>query len=262
MAGTDTTRSSPGADTTAEPAATPAVVLVAPQLGENIGFAARAMLNCGLTDLRLVRPRQAWPNPRARAAASGADEVIDGAGVFATTAEAVAGLHRLYATTARPRDMVKPVLTPRAAAAEMRRAHAAGERVGVLFGPERTGLDNDDVTRADTLVAAPLNPGFSSLNLGQAVLLVAYEWYQAGADAEPRELPVGHSRPATRDELDNFFDHLFTQLDDSGFLRVEEKRPVMVRSLRNLFLRAQPTEKELRALHGVVRYLSAQRRRR
>lgn len=236
--------------------ADPAIVLVEPQLGENVGFAARAMANCGLVDLRLVRPREPWPNPKARAAASGADAVIDGARVFATTAEAVADLRRLYAATARERDMVKPVLTPRAAAAELRRADAAGEPSGVLFGPERTGLDNDDVALADALVVAPLDPGFRSLNLGQAVLLVAWEWWQAGDQTPAERTPLGPSRPADREELEGFFEHLFAELDASGFLRVAEKRPIMVRNLRNLFLRARPTEKEVRALRGVIKALA------
>lgn len=234
----------------------PAVILVEPQLGENVGFAARAMANCGLSDLRLVRPREGWPNHRARETASGADAVIDGTRVFESTAEAVADLHRLYATTARPRDQVKPVLTPRTAAAELRSSAARGETAGILFGPERTGLENDDVARADALIVAPLNPEFRSLNLGQAVLLVAWEWWQAGTDTPAETLPLGESRPADREELEGFFDHLFAELDASGFLRVVEKRPIMVRNLRNLFLRAQLTEKEVRALRGVVKALS------
>lgn len=244
------------------PAPAPAIILVEPQLGENVGFAARAMANCGLADLRLVRPREPWPNPRARETASGADTVIDGARVFGSTAEAAADLRRLYATTARPRDMVKPVLTPRAAAAELRRETAAGAACGVLFGPERTGLDNDDVARADALIVAPLDPAFSSLNLGQAVLLVAWEWWLADDETPPEALPLGESRPANRDELEGFFDHLFAELDAAGFLRVVEMRPIMVRNLRNLFLRARPTEKEVRALRGVVKALSRGPRRR
>jgi tRNA/rRNA methyltransferase len=239
-----------------QPTRAPAIVLVEPQLGENVGFAARAMANCGLADLRLVRPREPWPNPRARETASGADAVIDGARVFDSTAEAAADLHRLYATTARPRDQVKPVLTPPAAAAELRAAAGRGEAAGVLFGPERTGLENDDVARADALIVAPLDPAFRSLNLGQAVLLVAWEWWQAAAETPAEALPLGDSRPANREELEGFFDHLFAELDATGFLRVVEKRPIMVRNLRNLFLRAQLTEKEVRALRGVVKALS------
>lgn len=242
-------------------ATAPAVVLVEPQLGENIGFAARAMLNCGLIDLRLVSPRQRWPNRRAWAAASGADPLLEAARLATTLEEAVADLHHLYATTARPRDMTKPVLTPAAAAAEMRRFATAGEACGVLFGPERTGLGNDEVARADAVLTVPLNPAFSSLNLGQAVLLVAYEWFRAGDSTPPREVTIpAETRAATRAELENFFAHLEQELDASGFLRVVEKRPIMVRNLRNLFLRAAPTEKEVRTLHGVVKALSGRRK--
>lgn len=253
---TDPTPADRGPDIVLPVIVLPVIVLIEPQLGENIGFAARAMANGGLTDLRLVRPREPWPNPRARAAASGADAVIDGARVFDTRRQAVAGLERLFATSARRRDMVKPVMTPRSAAAEMRRLAGRGQTVGVLFGPERTGLDNEDVAAADSLIAAPLNPEFSSLNLGQAVLLVAYEWFQAADETADETLPMADSRPANREELEGFFDHLFTELDASGFLRVIEKRPIMVRNLRNLFLRARPTEKEVRSLRGVVKALA------
>jgi tRNA/rRNA methyltransferase len=240
----------------------PAVVLVDPQLGENIGFAARAMLNCGLTDLRLVRPRGGWPDPRARAAASGANRVLDAARVAATTAEAVADLERLWAATARPRDMTKPVDTPTGAAAEMRRLAGDGVRCGVLFGPERTGLENDDVARTDAVLTVPLNPEFTSLNLGQAVLLVAWEWFRAADATPPRQASIpDETRPANRAELELLFTHLEQELDASGFLRVVEKRPIMVRNLRNLFLRATPTEKEVRTLHGVVTALSGRRLR-
>lgn len=243
------------------PAAGPAVVLVEPQLGENIGFAARAMLNCGLTDLRLVRPRQPWPNRRAWAAASGADRVLEAARIATTVDEAVADLHRLYAATARPRDMTKPVVTPAGAAAEMRRAAARGEACGILFGPERTGLENDDLVRADAVLTVPLNPQFTSLNLGQAVLIAAYEWFRAGDTTADRVAAMpADTRPANRFELENFFARFEQELDASGFLRVVEKRPIMVRNLRNLFLRAGLSEKEVRTLHGVVKALSGRRR--
>jgi tRNA/rRNA methyltransferase len=249
------------ADPAAAPPAAPAVVLVAPQLGENIGFAARAMLNCGLTDLRLVRPREPWPNPRAWAAASGADRVLDGARVFPTAAEAVADLRHLYATTARSRDMTKPAVTPAGAATEMRQRLAAGEPCGLMFGPERTGLENDEVALADAVLTVPLNPEFTSLNLGQAVLVTAYEWFRAGDATPAREVSMpAETRPATHAELEIFFAHLERELDASGFLRVVEKRPIMVRNLRNLFLRAGLTEKELRALHGVVTSLAGRHR--
>jgi tRNA/rRNA methyltransferase len=230
----------------------PAVILVAPQLGENIGMVARAMLNCGLGELRLVRPRDGWPNPAAESAASGALEVITNAGLFETTAAAVADLNRVYVTTARPRGMIKPVVTPRRAAAELRAALAAGERAGLLFGPERTGLTNDDMCLGEVIVEVPLNPAFKSLNLAQAVLLLAYEWYQAGAEEPQRRLELGDSRPAPRQQLIGFFERLETTLDEVGFFHPPEKRPTMVRTLRNLFLRAELSEQELRSLHGIV----------
>lgn len=254
MAGTNHRREGPGGG--------PAIILVEPQLGENIGTAARAMYNCGLTDLRLVRPRDGWPSEKARAAASGADIVLDRARLFDRVEDAIADLRHAYATTARDRDMVKRVVTPRFAAGEMRRRDAAGEACGILFGRERTGLVNDDVALADTVLSVPLNPAFSSLNLAQAVLLVGYEWLTAG-DATPGEqLATGHSRPATKAEYLRFFEHLEEELDRSGFMRSAEKRPVMVRNLRNLLQRAQLTEQELRTLHGVITAFAGPRQRR
>ncbi|HYM04148.1 MAG TPA: RNA methyltransferase, partial [Stellaceae bacterium] len=239
----------------------PAIILVDPQLGENIGTAARAMLNCGLTELRLVRPRDGWPSEKAVSAASGADVVLDNAQLFDRVEDAVADLRHVYATTARDRDMVKRVVTPRLAAGEMRRFVAAGEGCGILFGRERSGLVNDDVALADTVLTVPLNPGFSSLNLAQAVLLMGYEWFAAG-DASPGELlSTGHSRPATKEEFLRFAEHLEEELDNHGFMRTEEKRPTMVRNLRNLFQRAQCTEQELRTLHGIVTALAGPRER-
>jgi tRNA/rRNA methyltransferase len=238
----------------------PTIVLVEPQLGENIGAAARAMLNCSLTDLRLVRPRDGWPNLQAKVASSGADQVLDGTRVFSSTAEAVADLSHLYATTARSRDMAKPVVTPRQAALEMRDYLAAGAPCGVLFGPERTGLSNDDVVLADTILAVPVNPTFSSLNLAHAVLLVAYEWAQGQAETVSRTLPQRSSRPATKEELVNLFEHLESELDAGGFLYPPEKRPIMVRSIRNILQRAQLTEQEVRTFHGIVTSLAGRRK--
>src|SRR5271170_6515751 len=186
----------------------PAIILVEPQLGENIGTAARAMMNCALDDLRLVRPRDGWPADRAAAAASGADAVLDQARLYPSIAAATADLVHVYASTARDRGMVRREVTPRRAAAEMRAHLASGEPCGVLFGPERTGLLNDDLTLADTVLTAPLNPGFSSLNLAQAVMIVGYEWYTLAAEAPPSTLHTGLSRPATKAELVNFFEHL------------------------------------------------------
>ena len=236
----------------------PAIVLVDPQMGENIGMVARAMLNCGLSELRLVRPRDRWPNPAAEAAASGAGEVLASAQLFDSSEAVIADLQRVYASTARARDMLKPVVTPRQAAAEMRTAPAAS-RVGVLFGPERSGLTSDDVALADAVISVPLNPAFTSLNLAQAVFVVGYEWILGEMETPAREVPMGATRPATKQELLGFFARLEAALDASGFLLPVEKRPIMVRNLRTLFQRADLTEQEVRTLHGIVSALTSGR---
>jgi len=230
----------------------PAVILIEPQLGENIGMAARAMLNCGLDDMRLVRPRDGWPNPSATSPASGATIVLERARVFECTADAVADLNRVYAATARPRDMTLPVLTPRRGADDMRQAVAGGARVGVLFGSERSGLQNDDITHADAVIQVPLNAAFHSLNLSQAVLLVAYEWFQAGVGCQPAYIPNSRTPAATKAELMGFFNRLESALDSCGFFHVAEKRPIMVRNIRNFFQRADLREQEVKTLHGIV----------
>ncbi|MGQ0562460.1 MAG: RNA methyltransferase [Gemmatimonadota bacterium] len=230
----------------------PAVILVGTQLAENIGMTARAMLNCGLTDLRLVRPRPQWPNERAAAAAAGADAVLDGARIFGTTAEAIADLHYVYATTGRAREIVKPVVTGRAAAAEIRERGARAERSGLMFGPERTGLENDDVTLAQSILRVPLNPEYGSLNIAQAVLLAAYEWHLA-ADATPaRVAPDSMAESATSGEVNEFLDRLEAELVECGFLRNPEMRPTMVRNIRAIFMRAGLMTHEVRTLHGIV----------
>jgi tRNA/rRNA methyltransferase len=239
----------------------PAIVLVNPQLGENIGTSARAMYNSGLTDLRLVAPRDAWPNEKARAAASGADPVLDAARLYPDLRAAVADIQHLYATTARDRHLVKRIVTPRQAAQEMRALTAAGEACGVLFGAERMGLLTEDVSLADTIVNVPLNPAFSSLNLAQAVLLVGYEWFAAGDTTIFPATPTGKSQPATRKQLYAFFDHLEEELDRNGFLRNREKRPSMVQNLRAIFERAGLTAQEVRTLHGVVTAFAGPRER-
>jgi tRNA/rRNA methyltransferase len=242
-------------------AAGPAIILVEPQLGENIGTTARAMMNCGLGDLRLVRPRDGWPSDKAIAAASGADAVLAKARLYPTAPAAIADLVHVYAATARDRGMVRREVTPRHAAQEIRGRLAAGEACGVLFGPERTGLLNDDVALADTVLTVPLNPGFSSLNLAQAVLIIGYEWFTSAAAAPPETLRRGGSRQASKEELLNFFEHLEEELVRNGFLRNRESRPSMVRNLRSLFQRAQCTEQELRTLHGVVTAFAGPRER-
>ena len=246
-------RSSKGRATTA---VAPPVILVRPQLGENIGMAARAMLNCGLSSLRLVAPRDGWPNAKAQRAASGADIVLDKARVFDSVEAAVADLGRVVATTARNRELSQRIVTPRRAAAEMRGWMAQGDRIGILFGPERTGLTNDDMVQADTALSVPVNPQFSSLNIAQAVLLVAYEWAVAGDDAPAERMSDHSTRPATKDELQNLFAHLERALDQSGFLRHKAMRPAMVNNLRALLQRTAMTEQEVRSFHCVIKYLA------
>jgi tRNA/rRNA methyltransferase len=230
----------------------PAVILVAPQLGENVGMTARAMLNCGLTDLRLVTPKFPWPSERALSAASGADKVVEAARVFASTREAVEDLERVYATTARTRELVKEVMTPRAAAATLRAEIGAGLNCGLLFGPERTGLENDDVALADGIVTAPLNPGYTSLNLAQAVLLVGYEWWISGDATPDRTLDYGDSEPTDKATLFHFLDRLDRLMDALGFYYPPEKRPGMRRNVHGIFQRARLSDQEVRTLHGIL----------
>lgn len=238
----------------------PAVVLVRPQLAENIGAAARAMANGGLFHLRLVAPRDGWPQEKAWRTASGADAILNAASVHGALGEAVADLHHVYATCPRPRHIIKPVLTARGAAAELREVGARGLRAGVLFGPERAGLDNEDMARADALIRYPLNPGFMSLNVAQAVMVFAYEWWTAAETAPPRLLMTNETRVATKAQLENFLTQLVDQLDASGFLRNRAKRPGMVRNIRHFFQRGEVTEQELRTLHGIITELAVGRR--
>lgn len=236
--------------------AKPAIILVDPQMGENIGAAARAMLNFGLTDLRIVRPRDGWPNERADAMAAGAFAQMPPVQVFDTTAAALADCHYILATTARPRDMVKPVFTPHGAAREMRAREQSGQKTAFLYGAERSGLTNDDIALAQGVITIPVNPEFSSLNLGMAVLLTAYEWNQAGVNLPPRILNTGDAPPAPHDKLMELFSRLEAQLDKGGFFRDEGHRPVMVRNLRNLLLRTDMTEQEARTFHGIITALT------
>ncbi len=234
----------------------PVVILVRPQLADNIGACARAMANGGLFHLRLVAPRDGWPQDRAWRNSSGADRILDLASVHATVADAVADLHHVFATCPRPRHIVKPVLTARGAAAELRAICARDLRAGLLFGPERAGLDNDDMAEADALIRYPLNPAFMSLNLAQAVMVMAYEWWSAADATVPRTLMTNETRVATKAELDNFLTHLVAELDASGFLDNLPKRPGMVRNIRHFFQRGEATEQELRTLHGIVTELA------
>lgn len=247
---------------TEEPRPGPVSILVEPQMGENIGAAARAMWNFGLTALRIVNPRDGWPNSRAVATASGAGRVLDEARLYRTTAEACADLHAVYATTARPRELTKRVLTPEAAMREAAGLIAGGHRVGVLYGRERSGLENEDIVRASAIVSVPVNPAFASLNLGQCVLLMAYEWRRT-FDATPAdELVTNRAGLAEGADIDRMVAHLVGALDGAGFFWPEHKRPSMLANLENLFRRAPLTDQDVRTLWGVVRALSEHRDRR
>lgn len=238
----------------------PAVILVEPQMGENIGAAARAMANFGLTDLRLVRPRDGWPNLQAVRSASGADRVIEGARVYQQTEAAVADCTLLLATTAREHGQHKTVIDAEEAARRMRPRIAAGETVGILFGRERTGLENYEISLADCVVTLPVNPAFSSLNLAQAVLILSYEWFKlASGAALPFETPH-KAGPAPKEHLLAFFASLERELDRAEFFRPPEKRATMTTNLRNLFHRMAPTLQDVQTLQGIVRAIAEGRK--
>lgn len=234
----------------------PVFILIRPQMGENIGAAARAMLNFSLSTLRLVDPRDGWPNPKAVAMASGAaGKVLDHAGVFATTAEAIADCDFVFATTARGRELTKPIYTPEAAMAEARARIAAGQRVGVMFGPERTGLENDDIIRANAIITVPVNPDFFSLNLAQAVLLTAYEFARQGSDAPAIAPGLAGAEMATALEIEKLGDHYEERLEAAGFFFPEGKAAMMKRNLRNMWSRFGLTRADVQTLHGMLRQL-------
>lgn len=240
---------------TSEPGAAPIMVLVRPQMGENIGAAARAMLNFGLEHMRLVAPRDGWPNPAAVAMASGASPVLDHAGLFADLPAALADCDYVYATTARVRGLVKPVLTPEAAMTEARALIGAGKRVAVLFGPERAGLENEDIARANAIVTIPVNPAFYSLNLAQGVLLLAYEWMRQTTDVPARSENLAGTDLASALEVEKLGDHLEEKLDAAGFFFPPQKSPGMKLNLRNMLTRWSLTRAEVQALHGILRQL-------
>ncbi|MGQ4273271.1 RNA methyltransferase [Terrihabitans sp. B22-R8] len=230
----------------------PVVILVEPQMPENIGSAARAMANFGLGDLRLVRPQAKFPHPKTRAMASGAVHLIDNARIFGSLEDAIADLSLVFAATARERGQAKPVDTPSSAVGLMLQQEMTGIKTGILFGRERTGLENDEVALADRVLTFPVNPAFASLNLGQAVLLAGYEWFKASnGDVPPFEMPQ-HSPPAEKQHLIAFFAHIEAALDRAGFFFPEVRRPVMVRNLRNIFHRLGLSEQDLRTLHGAI----------
>jgi tRNA/rRNA methyltransferase len=230
----------------------PVVILVEPQMGENIGSAARAMANFGLSRLRLVKPREEWPNPQARKMASGADRVLDQAELFDSVEAAIADCTLVLATTARAHDQAKPVVDAAEAAKLMAAPVAAGETVAILFGRERIGLENDEVALADRIITLPVNPAFASLNLAQAVVIVAYEWFKhATSGALPFRMPE-RSPPASKQQLHAFFTMLEGELEKVEFFRPPDKRDTMQINLRNIFTRMQPTQQDIRTLHGVI----------
>ncbi|HEV7409529.1 MAG TPA: TrmJ/YjtD family RNA methyltransferase, partial [Bradyrhizobium sp.] len=243
-----------GTDKTKTPAdlAGPVVILVEPQLGENIGMAARAMGNFALTRLRIVNPRDGWPNLSAQRAAAGADHILDKVELFESVEQAVADCTLLFATTARTHDQAKPVIGPQQAAQEIVREIAASGQVGLLFGRERAGLLNEEVALSDRIITFPVNPAFASLNLAQAVLLLGYEWFKlATADVLPFAMPERSER-ASQHQMQAFFDNLVRELDRVEFLRPAEKRETMLVNLRNIFSRMEPTKQDMHTLHGVV----------
>ena len=225
----------------------PVLILVRPQLGENIGKAARAMLNFGLTELRLVAPRDGWPNPSAGPAASGADGVLADAQLYDSVAEAIADCAHVYATTVRKRGVIKPVLTPEAAAAEIR---ALPGRSAILFGPERTGLESDDVAIARSIITVPINPQFGSLNLAQAVMVIAYEWSKGETLAQPPR--VDEEPPAPQAELDGLVSQLDAMLDYAGFYFPPNKVPTVKRNIRSILTKPGWNAQEVRTLRGVL----------
>jgi len=235
---------------------TPALILVNPQMGENIGGAARAMWNFGLDRMRLVKPRDGWPNPKAVAMSSGAGRVLDQVQVVDTTTEALADLNYVFATTARNRDLTKTVMTPERAMFEARKMVSEGLKVGVMFGPERAGLENTDVARANALISIPVNPAFASLNLAQSVLLLAYEWRRQAAEDVPEMREMAPARFATHIEMQKFTEHLESRLDAAGFFWPEQNRISMIENLRNMFSRLDLTDADVRTLHGIMRTLA------
>jgi tRNA/rRNA methyltransferase len=233
-------------------ASAPIIILVEPQLGENIGAAARVMANFALRRLRLVKPRDGWPNIHARRAASGADRLLDEAELYDTLDAAIADCTLVLATTARAHDQAKPVISPEAAATLLAPRVAAGENVAVMFGRERYGLENDEVALADRIVTFPVNPAFASLNLAQAVAVIAYEWFKLACGGTlPFAMPQ-KSSPAGKEQVQAFFAHLERQLDAIEYFRPLEKRATMLVNLRNIFARMQPTQQDIQTLHGIV----------
>lgn len=246
----------------------PVIILVEPQLGENIGTAARAMANFGLRELRIVNPRDGWPSEMAEKASANAIEVVKNAVIYSTFEDAIKDLNFICATTARPREMVKPVLSPESAAKKMHQLTQKGEKTGIIFGREKSGLNNTDISHCDSIVIAPVDPDCASLNLAQAVLLMGYEWRRQFSIETEEQATLGRktdfdgpakegirlkdSRNATKGEMSGLFTHLESELEKSGFLRTVEKTPQMMRNIRNMIIRMQPTDQDVRTLRGII----------
>ena len=231
----------------------PVIILVEPQMGENIGMVARAMANFGLSELRLVNPRDGWPNEKAQAAASKADHVIEGTKVFDTLEEAISDLNFVYATTARERDGFKPVRSPVVAAQTLRALFTAGEGTGILFGRERWGLSNEEVALADEIVTFPVNPAFASLNIAQAVLLMSYEWMKSGMeDLGSVPFQAMEQTPSTKEQLHGLYDQLEEALDSRNYFHPPAKKPKMIDNLRAVLSRRAFTEQEISVMRGVI----------
>ncbi|SIS71721.1 tRNA/rRNA methyltransferase [Roseivivax lentus] len=237
------------------PASQPAFVLVEPQMGENIGAAARAMWNFGLDRMRLVAPRDGWPNPKAVAMASGAGRLLDAAQVFETTAEAVGEADFVLATTARPRGLTKPVYSPEAAMAEIAARIRDGQKAAVLFGPERAGLENSDIALANGIISVPVNPDFPSLNLAQCVLLTGYEWRRATSEVTPRTVEMAGTEWANQAEIDALSRHYEERMEEAGFFFPDHKAETMKRNLRNLWSRMPLTRSDVQTFHGMLRQI-------
>lgn len=235
---------------------TPYIILIQPQLAENVGMTARAMMNCAIYNLRLVNPREDHLSAKAISASSGAEEILQNTKVFSSTAEAIADLQKVFATTARHRDQIKNVYSADKAMQVMNDQLQTGSKCGILFGPERTGLENDDVCLSDAIINIPLNPRHCSLNLSQAVLLVGYEFHKLQTDTPSERFVTNSTEIATKEKLLAFYDFLENKLDDCGNFKVDEKRPRMVRNLRNIFGRSSLTDQELNTLYGIINFLN------
>lgn len=236
---------------------TPSIILIHPQLAENVGMTARAMMNCGLYELRLVNPREDHLSRKAISASSGAEKILHNAKIYPDTQSAIADLQQVYATTARQRHQIKTVYTADKAAQNMSLSLQQNIKCGLMFGPERTGLENDDVSLCDAIINIPLNPEHCSLNLSQAVLLVGYEFFKQTINTPSEQFITNDTRIASKDKLQHFYNFMEKQLENNPHFNIDEKKPRMLRNLRNIFSRRDLTEQELNTLYGIINYLSA-----